>query len=118
MIAERLTIHVICQLCHNPIEQVDPASRGEIFCPSCGSSFRPECDSTTAWSSRNGSRKLGRFELIDVVGVGAFGTVYKARDPELDRVVAIKVPRAGDLSSNEDLGGGRARSSRSHPSNG
>jgi eukaryotic-like serine/threonine-protein kinase len=103
VIAERLTIHVICQHCHNPIEQVDPASTGEFFCPSCGSSFRPECDATTAWSSRNGSRKLGRFELIDVVGVGAFGTVYKARDPELDRVVAIKVPRAGDLSSKEDL---------------
>ena len=29
---------------------------------------------------------------MDTVGVGAFGTVYKARDPELDRVVAIKVP--------------------------
>src|SRR5438034_6610487 len=35
--------------------------------------------------------------------MGAFGTVFKAHDPELDRVVAIKVPRAGNLSTGEDL---------------
>ena len=35
--------------------------------------------------------------------MGAFGTVYKARDPELDRVVAIKVPRAGVLAPGKEL---------------
>src|SRR5262249_55598827 len=34
-------------------------------------------------------------ELLGPVGAGAFGTVYKARDPDLDRVVAIKVSRKG-----------------------
>jgi serine/threonine protein kinase len=58
--------------------------------------------STTAGSLRPGQRDLGRFELLDIVGVGAFGTVYKARDPELDRIVAIKVPRAGNLGSKDD----------------
>jgi len=34
--------------------------------------------------------------------MGAFGTVYRARDPELDRIVAIKVPRAANLPDKSD----------------
>jgi len=36
---------------------------------------------------------LGQFELLETVGQGAFGTVYRARDLDLDRIVAVKVPR-------------------------
>src|SRR5262249_3390681 len=46
---------------------------------------------------------LGKFELIDTVGHGAFGTVYMAHDPELARTVAIKVPRAGKLAGPQEL---------------
>jgi WD40 repeat protein/tetratricopeptide (TPR) repeat protein/tRNA A-37 threonylcarbamoyl transferase component Bud32 len=96
-------MHVLCPHCRNPIELVKLARREEITCPSCGSSFQLESGSTTGWE-RTAGQKLGRFELLDVVGQGAFGTVYKARDPELDRVVAIKVPRAGNLAGPQDLG--------------
>jgi eukaryotic-like serine/threonine-protein kinase len=33
---------------------------------------------------------LGRYEVIGELGQGAMGTVYKAKDPLIDRVVAIK----------------------------
>ena len=36
---------------------------------------------------------IGRFELLNCVGVGGFGTVWKAVDRQLDRIVAIKLPR-------------------------
>ena len=96
-------MHVRCPHCHNPIELVEDQHREEVVCPSCGSSFRLELEATAAWSPDEGGRKLGRFELIDTVDVGAFGTVYMARDPELDRVVSIKVPRSGNLATGEDL---------------
>jgi tetratricopeptide (TPR) repeat protein len=41
--------------------------------------------------------KLGKFELLSMVGEGAFGAVYKAFDPELQRTVAVKIPHAGAL---------------------
>jgi serine/threonine protein kinase len=46
---------------------------------------------------------LDRFELQSELGVGSFGYVFKARDPHLDRVVALKVQRAGGFASQEEI---------------
>src|SRR5262245_9905199 len=40
-----------------------------------------------------GSR-LGPYEILSPIGAGGMGQVYKARDPRLDRIVAIKVSSA------------------------
>ena len=35
--------------------------------------------------------RLGPYEIIELIGAGGMGEVYRARDPRLDRDVAIKV---------------------------
>jgi eukaryotic-like serine/threonine-protein kinase len=45
-------------------------------------------------------KQLGRYEIIDELGRGAMGVVYKARDPLIDRVLAIKTVGL-DLSRDE-----------------
>ncbi len=43
-------------------------------------------------------KKLGRYDLIRVLGRGAMGLVYEGRDPNLDRRVAIKTIKVENLS--------------------
>lgn len=45
--------------------------------------------------------EIGHFRLLERVGVGAFGEVWKAHDTELDRLVAIKRPKQHLLDENE-----------------
>jgi WD40 repeat protein/tRNA A-37 threonylcarbamoyl transferase component Bud32 len=95
-------LHIHCPHCRNPIELVTLPDTDEILCPLCGSTFRLDIASTTTLGGAPGGRTLGRFELVAVVGTGAFGTVYRARDPQLDRTVALKVPRAGNLPDGQE----------------
>src|SRR5712692_6790078 len=36
-------------------------------------------------------KRVGRYEIIKELGRGGMATVYQARDPKIDRVVAIKI---------------------------
>lgn len=93
-------LQVRCPHCHYPIELVADASLSDIHCHSCGSSF------SLAGGEQNTKqaetlKQIGQFQLVDRLGLGAFGTVWKARDTNLDRTVAIKVPRKGQLDPEE-----------------
>ena len=49
------------------------------------------------------STRLGRYEVIETVGQGACGQVYRARDAQLDRDVAIKVLLPGHFHDDDGV---------------
>ena len=47
--------------------------------------------------------RLGHFSLLEKIGEGGMGRVYKARDSRLDRLVAIKLLPESRLGDEERL---------------
>jgi serine/threonine protein kinase len=101
--------HVLASA-RNGVASVPPADRPEISLDS-GRHF--------ARLLQDGPCRLGWFELLSELGVGSFGYVFRARDLELDRTVAIKVQRAGAFASEEEVGRflreARSAASLTHP---
>jgi WD40 repeat protein/serine/threonine protein kinase len=87
-----------CPNCHSllPEERKDGEA---IVCPACGGSCRIE--SVRAPTTIDELRVLGRFQLMHNVGQGAFGAVWRARDTQLDRIVALKIPHSSRLTAGD-----------------
>lgn len=111
-------MQIRCPHCHQPIELVNDDPSGDMTCSSCGSCFNLAKDLETARYDGLKSDMLGHFQLLHCLGQGAFGSVWRARDTELDRIVAIKIPRREQLTeadSEKFLREARAAAQVRHP---
>ena len=75
---------VRCPQCHNPIEVASDTKLSDIACSTCGSSFSLLGEETIDLVAGK-PEAVGHFELVERLGVGSFGSVWKALDTELDR---------------------------------
>ncbi len=89
-----------CPHCSNHVEVISDTPLDSIDCTVCGSNFSLT-DRSKETRQAETLQQIDRFELVARLGVGGFGTVWKARDLDLDRVVAIKIPRHGQLTPTE-----------------
>ena len=89
-------LSIRCPHCHDMIELVVDASLMEITCSACGGTFGLVDD---AKDTRHATAvtQVAHFQLIERLGMGQFGTVWKARDTVLGRTVALKIPRREQL---------------------
>ncbi len=96
--------------CGRRVTLPDGAPGRRLRCPHCQTRITAT-DSTGDGARRSGGapaapvapageqQRVGRFEVRQRLGAGAFGGVYRAYDPQLDREVALKVPHPGALDS-------------------
>lgn len=99
-------MRITCPNCQRAIELVVPDTidleEGKITpgtmastCPACGSEL-PMFESTLTYR-RETPQRIGRFELRERLGQGQFGVVWKAWDTEVERFVALKIPRTIEI---------------------
>ncbi len=108
-----------CSRCGEPVG----SSLGGTVCAACffEEMVRDEDSSAhpSAWAAEEPLRRFGNYELLDEVGRGGMGVIYRARQPGLDRVVALKMLIAGEFADDAArkrlLREARAVAKLSHP---
>ncbi len=98
-----------CPACESSLQELDPGADPLVATLSGSGAGAPDPVPDRLIEIARSARKqafpakLGRFEFLGEVGAGSYATVFRARDAELGRTVAIKMLRTGRLTGPEDV---------------
>src|SRR5260370_26975684 len=97
---------VTCEKCNTRFALSDatisPSEYGQSTGWSKAVTVRPSSEAAAKGQLEPGSMLGDRYEILQSLGQGGMGAVYKARDVELERTVAVKVIRP-DLASHPEI---------------
>lgn len=91
-----------CPHCNVLLDLASTAELSQIICNSCGNDFNLLREEPMPTACGDG-RCVGHFELLEYLGGGQFGDVYRALDTELKRDVAVKIPRPRYLGRSSEV---------------
>lgn len=113
--SDRGTLRVRCQQCGRATTVDHQSDFGDLACPDCGQAVQLLSEEHEEKPSR---KQVAHFLLLECLDAGSFGAVWSAHDLELDRTVAVKLPRKGGMSVTEQelfLREARSTAQLSHP---